>query len=127
MKTSKKDFELFIENCEVWIDYFGLKDWHVKFKHGILADNNNIAECETCSLGSIAVITLALVSPTDFTKDDLKLATFHEIMELLLARYRANAMYRFATEDELRESKHAIIRTLENTFYKDLKDKIEVD
>jgi len=43
---------------------------------------------------------------------------FHEVMELFLAKLKILALSRSATEQEIVEEIHSIIRTLENVVFK---------
>lgn len=118
-KTSKADFELFVEEAKGFLELFGLLDWQVEFEH---RDLDSRANCRFSVQGRQAYITLG----KDWTKHDtvsperLRRSAFHEVYELLLADY-----YFAATDNEiggeakaqrLERTTHALIRRMENVI-----------
>ena len=118
-KTTKKDFELFKKECQKWIDYFGLKDWRVVYKHGTPISDDANASFESCIEDGIIMITLN----TDIdNKNQLKLSAFHEVVEgMLLIRLMHFIDKRYVDENMLEAEIHSIVRTLENTVFRDVK------
>ena len=116
-KTTAKDFKLFKEECQKWIDFFGLKGWEVYFEHNkdediYIARLRPDVENKTCT------IVLAVDwgnSPLD--KRELKKTAFHEVVELFLSRFRYLALRRDIRETEIIEENHHIVRTLENIIF----------
>ena len=118
-KTTKKHFELFQKECNKWIEYFGLKQWRVFYEHDYVDD----------AYGSInahhpgKVVTITLSKSWEETKPNnkyIKRTAFHEICELLISPLERLAKSRFGVlEEEIQEEIHNIIRTLENTVWKE--------
>ncbi|MDY6857232.1 MAG: hypothetical protein SWO11_21525 [Thermodesulfobacteriota bacterium] len=119
MKTTKKDFEIFKEECEKWIEKFGLKDWEVKYSHKFL-DNKRAAEIVYNIAGRLATITFpASIDKADKTEDYIRSAAFEEICHLLLAPTYNMMDKRYGlTEEEVNMEEHRIIRILENVLRK---------
>ena len=116
-KTNKKDFEVFKEECNKWVDYYGLKSWIIDYTHSNKY-HNNLATCNTNITNRSCVINLTINWETDQVTDYwVRRWAFHEVCELFLANLRALAFYRHTTEDEIKEEVHAIIRTLENELW----------
>lgn len=120
-KTTKVHFELFKKECEFWINYFGLKGWRVEYFHRKLDDAR--AECGWSVSGRIATISLSTewmeVDGTIITEERIRVSAFHEVCELLLARFTMMAKNRIANHDDsVNEESHNIIRILENTIFK---------
>ncbi len=120
-KTTRADFELFKRECERWIRYFGLNDWYIEYEHTPGKDGAR-AWFNTEVLDGITKIELTKDWGSDIvTIEAIKKSAFHEICELLLARFYANAITRYTIQNDINESRHAIIRILENTLYRDVK------
>jgi hypothetical protein len=121
MKTTKKHFELFQKEAAKWIEYLGLKGWRVTFRHYYLSGSR--AEIHSDSLADRSVsIFLSTDWGNDLVTDsNIKRSAFHEVCELLLLRIYSMAVDRDSTESQVTEESHNIIRTLENTVFKDLK------
>lgn len=119
---NKKHFEIFKHECTKWIKTFGLIDYEIYFSN--LADEKNRGFCITNYLGKIGTINMS----TEWDFGDVKLSdkqlimeirkvAFHEVVELLLAQFVHIAESRYCNEDEMEESRHRIIRTLENVIF----------
>jgi hypothetical protein len=123
-ETTKKEFELFVTECKKWIDFFGLIDWKVKYEHCVLASSNYADLCVEGLEQRFAVIRLnKKCSPIDREFFDVKLHAFHEVMELLLYPLSYIGQCRYVLDPcEFGVAVHSIIRTLENTIYKKLKN-----
>ncbi len=122
-KTTAKDFKIFKEECQKWLDEFGLKGWESDFKHDKKADEW-LAQLSTNTLGRTCTFTLAGAwGPIENNQYEVKKCGFHEVMELFIQRIRYLALSREVRQDEIIEECHHIIRTLENVIF----DKIEED
>ncbi len=119
-KTTKKHFEIFKKECAKWIEFFGLKDWEIGYHHQ--EDDDTLASLKYDLSGGWATIYLATEwERKEPTILEVKECAFHEVCELLLARIRTLAMYRFTTRDEIEEATHGIIRRMENSVFEKLK------
>ena len=118
--TTAKQFELFKEECEKWIKFFGLKGWRVDYRHGKTTDGAR-ADVGANVVARVATIRLAKKWRTGKpTNDKVKKSAFHEVCELLLFRLKYLAMDRCTNDDEIAEESHCIIRMLENSVYSQL-------
>jgi len=116
-KTTKKDFKEFKAECERWVDYFGLKDWEIVYRSE--SDDECRGSCASDNTSRIAVIGLGKTFGDTPEKNEIKRVAFHEVCELLLSPLRLYGEERFTTESAMASSRHNIIRTLENTIFKE--------
>ena len=117
-KTTAAEFRLFKAECQKWIKYFGLLDWRVFFDHNKIDDKTYAI----ASLSNLEDRNVTIVLNIDFIAGlDIYRTAFHEVCELLLHPLEHIGSCRYAQPEELEAARHAIIRTLENTVYKDLK------
>lgn len=120
MKTSKKDFELFKQECQKWIDYFGLKDWYVIYKHDYCTLERANAEFYANSQDCVIEIILGKDVSDNY---NVSVCAFHEVVEgMLLGRLSSLTDSRFnVTPNVVEKEMHHIVRVLENTILKDVK------
>lgn len=118
MKTTKKDFKVFIEEAKKWIGIFGLKDWEVFYMHKEDVSDTR-ASINVDLNGKIACLYL---TPDwegwDVDSEAIRMVAFHEVCELLIAPLSINAAARYTSADEIVQATYSIIRTLENVLYK---------
>ena len=118
MKTTKKHFDLFEQECRKWIKFFGLLNWKLYFYHESI-NAEALASTGFNLSGRVASIRLN----TDWPKEDLherglRETAFHESCEVLLARVTYYMGARFVSDEgEIQEAAHEIIRTLENVVF----------
>ncbi len=122
--TTKKDFEIFKEECEKWLDYFGLKDWNCYYYH------EKLDKDDAQTIGSINDKQAVIKLNTEWSeKDDgyeLKKTAFHEVIEVLLIKLRCMAEGTYpANEYTIDEECHSIIYRLTHTIF-DKEEKKEV-
>jgi len=116
--TTNKHFEIFKTEAEYWIDYLGLKSWEIDFYHREC--DGSMAQLWFNSLSRHAALYLAVKWTQPVTEKELRMSAFHEATELLLgilSEYADGKLSHTANDTE-RET-HAIVRTLENTMFKD--------
>lgn len=116
-KTTAKHFEIFKAECEKWIEIFGLKGWSVRILHENISKETVTADCLYRITKRVCDIRLAKEWSVKITDNNVKKDAFHEVCELFLGDLVALAEYRYATEAEIEEQTHAIIRTLENVLW----------
>jgi hypothetical protein len=120
LKTTKKQFEIFKEECEKWIDYFGLKNWQVEYEH-VEIERGRAQACFNC-VGGVAVLSLDIDwdESSDFVNDkNVRKSAFHEVCELLFGRINDMVGQRWGLiEEDVEEEIHRLIRTLENVVFK---------
>jgi hypothetical protein len=116
-KTTKKHFKLFKRECRKWIRTFGLHGWEVYYFHEEDGDNHR-AWASYKAVGRVCSLCLGTTWETiKPTKRHIRLAAFHEVCELLLARLSTEAKYRFASEEVVDEASHEVIRILEKVIW----------
>lgn len=119
MKTTKEDFKLFERECRKWIDFYGLKDWYVIFRHLDIEKQHEGATVGYDFDLEARVVCITLNKTLNVMEEKrkvLKVAAFHEMTELLLARLIEFAE-RGPMSDAVPEEIHAIIRRMENSVY----------
>lgn len=122
IKTTKQHFELFKQECEYWIDKLGIECWKILFEHSDDVGEDALANVTYRTNGRIAIIALNKHWRYYETIDDqtLQQTAFHEITELLLANSATMMKSQFGcSEEAIDMEQHIIIRTLENTLFKD--------
>jgi hypothetical protein len=117
LKTNSKHFQKFKEEAKWWIEFFGLKTWDIDFEHTNLEEAD--AECQYDVVNRYATIRLN----KDVTESDIRKLAFHEVVETLLADFFEAAIQRSSSEEEIDFAKHNVIHILENTIYKELRQK----
>lgn len=123
MKTTKEHFKIFKEECERWIDILGLKCWNVYYEHEE-SSSDCYADISYNIVGRVATIGLNKNWPDDTfdidTETQLIRSAKHECFELLLGKLATMAAGKiYSSEDTINEEIHVIIRTLENTLFKE--------
>ena len=121
VKTTKKHFRLFKKEAKKWIGRFGLIGWEIDYCHD--DGDEHLAACYSSCENRSALLELKKDWPDNEGVDDqaIRLAAFHEVCELFMARLIELSKDRFAPENSIEIEKHAIIRTLENVLFR--KDK----
>lgn len=127
--NEKTNFELFVNECKRWVDYFGLNGWDIRYVHDGETDITDAIRATTLmgawdiDVPSRTAIISLTKNPPDWLNDDdeLKLIAFHEVVEgILLGRLLTLAHHRYTTRPEIEEAGHEIVAILENTAYKDI-------
>ena len=122
MKVTKKDFTLFKKECQKWINYFGLKNWEIRYIHEGNSHEDGLAGTTIDLDNKLAVIELCQeMNDYDYKNHSFNALAFHEVCEVLIGRLRYLAQSRYASKEEIIEANHEIVRTLENTILKGIK------
>lgn len=111
------DFELFKTKCQKWIDFFGLKNYKVKFKYEEL-DKGIGANVLVDDEATLAIITFN----KNKSEGDISEWAFHEVMHILLAKMNFLATSRYIEKDALTIEEEHVVRILENTVYPKLQE-----
>ena len=115
-KVTKKDFEVFKAEAQKWVKAFGLFGWEIHYDYD--EDNDCRASCTSNKEAMLSIIALSREWPAYKPKrTELKKIAFHEVCELLLAKFRLLAEDRYVNENELESERHAIIRVLEHLIF----------
>lgn len=118
-RTTNKEFDLFKQECQKWIDYFGLKQWEVCYR--LLDLEGDCARCIVDQIAKLAYFDLNnKLSKLDKEDRGIEMSAFHEVIELLLTDLRIMAKSTWA-DNVVLEATHEIISILENTIFRDVK------
>ena len=117
MKTTQKNFYLFKQECQKWIDRFELNNYRVVYEWKDLKKSDASMNSQQSSMNS----TIALSKNIGFDGADynmsqnefIKSLAKHEIIHLLLGRYVWCAESRFIITNEISESEEELVRKLE--------------
>ena len=115
-KLTEKQFKSFESEVEYWLEYFGILDWQVLVLFEKIDDARG--DCTFNIPGKIATIRLSKewnYPPKGF---DVEKCAFHEVCELLLCQLTVFSNF-FIKDSIVEEQTHYIIRTLENTIFKE--------
>jgi len=126
-ENKKSDFDIFKDECKKWIKFFGLTEWEIDY--AFVKDDEKIDAWVTFDEinGMLAIICMnATWKERDehfYSIENIKKTAFHEVCEVLMAKMVRIASARYGVvEDEITLAKHELIRRLENTIYKELKN-----
>lgn len=122
-KTTKKDFELFKETCEFYIEFFGLKDWRFYYEHIELTDS--FAQVSYNFVGKCCTVAFNKKLPDRYEvieERKIRESAFHEVCEILLAEMTNKLEWNF-NEQEVQTMAHSVIRRLENSVFKKIDKK----
>lgn len=126
-KENKSDFEIFKDECRRWIKFFGLTEWEIDYAL-VKSDEKIDAWVSFDEInGMVAVICLNDTwkerDENFYSIENVKKAAFHEICEVLVAKIMRLVDARYnVCEDDTILAKHELIRRLENSMYKELKN-----
>jgi hypothetical protein len=116
-ETTSDDFRSFIDECEYWIDRYGLRGWETKYSHecteGYYATTSWDSESRHVTF-NISTI----VPDIEYTPYDIALSAFHEVTELLMYKIHMYSQEYDIKPERTIEDVHEIIRILENTFFR---------
>jgi len=118
-QTTDEHFKLFQQEAKKWLERFGMAGWSVHFDHGNFVGDDALAEVSYRMIGRVATISLAKVwKGCEITDHQLRKTAFHEVCELLLARFNVLAKDRYlADPQQIDEEIHNIVRTLESAVF----------
>ncbi len=126
MKTTKKDFQIYQEEANKWIEFFGLKDWCITFQHkeqdDLLSENSGWAEVDVDSHMACISLNKTWIDDKELhTEESIRFIAFHEASEVLLAEMDYLARQRFNLDEKTIDTvRHAVIHRLENSLYRRL-------
>jgi hypothetical protein len=118
MRTTKKDFQMFKKECEVWIERFGLLDWDVHFFHDDLPEGMYAGTSGWYKPKNAEISLNTNVSKDYYSPKCIKETAFHEVCELLLMELRIIAQTRYIQEEDIDHACHGIIQRLLNGVYR---------
>ena len=115
MKTNKKQFNLFVEECKKWIKFFSLAEYRIEF---FISDEANGTRGQTEGYGHL--MAADIIFPTELHKETdirkIRKAAFHEVCEVMLLKLRkfGDDYYNF---EIINKEVHTVIRRLENSIF----------
>ncbi len=120
-KTTPKHFAIFKQECEKWIEIFGIKDYEFHFEHSNYPGEDSVGMCRRNCISRISRLILSDKWPEDsmidLTDENVRLTAFEEVCHVFLYGLKSCARARFLTEEMIDESEHAIIKILQNVLY----------
>lgn len=128
-KTEKHDFDTFVNECERWKKELGLIDWEFKYVPSspimdeLCEERRYRAWVTFDSEAALAVLHFNTKWREDddisLTDNDIKLSSFHEVCEVLVADLMRLAHSRFGVcEEDLNLVKHKLIHRLEDCIFR---------
>lgn len=120
-KTTKRHFEVFKKEANLWIGRLGLQEWRIDFFHG---DNKSIPpdSCRAWFDADVGGIVGMLGLSPDWGEDlinenRVRQSAMHEVFHLLFAQMSWLAGYRYSPKGSYDEEEHKVIRRFENLYY----------
>ncbi|MCK9556110.1 hypothetical protein M0R19_08555 [Candidatus Pacearchaeota archaeon] len=127
--TSKKDFQLYVRECEKWIKFWGLSEWDINYSNVSTDPDKVLGWCSWDLSGMIVTINLEKkwnnITLTKEEKEEcIRTTAFHEVCELLLAKLNDISFKYDVPRRVMTHHSHEIISRMQNSVYKNLKNKI---
>ena len=120
-KTTQKEFQFFIDECNRWAKILGLEEWRIEYKLGGNSDNSTASYITSWQArGCIVRLTADCLSGKATDKKErayeIQKVAFHEMVELSLYDLRSQALFtfRYSIVDE---ATHKIVNTLEKVLF----------
>lgn len=113
-------FKTFCKEASKWLTILGLSDWEVTFQFDDIDNNEFLDEEAWISYnmkGRRATIALCVWQSKELSDREVKLAAFHEVIHLLLARISIMAKNDHIDDFDIDEENHAIICRLSYAVY----------
>ena len=112
-KVTKQEYERFTEQCDSWIEKFGLGDWEVIYELKELG--GHMAETVPDKNTSQAFIRLNDTWQPSYKVGDIDTVALHEVCHVLLSDLTI-PMYFHVNTDRLGETEHRVINRLIRAF-----------
>lgn len=115
MKTTKKEFELFVSESKKWINKIELNNWSLYFSHKEIGENvySEIRRDLDGYTATIYMNTEFEMTGIDDITQAIKDTAKHEIMHLLVSRLSLVGKNRFVSGDELYQAEEELVTKLE--------------
>lgn len=114
-KTSEGEIAEFKSAFAYWKREFGLVEYATLFSQSKM---DEIAQLDADPANCTGVVSLTTSPPDGFDEEEAYSSGLHEAIHLLLARYRAAALDRHATEADISEAEERVVRVLEPILLK---------
>ncbi len=113
---TKKDFEIFQDEFNYWVNVYGLRGWEFHFVFDEKTGEDARAQIFRDHDARITIVMLATKwqgsEPTEY---NIRKCGFHEATELLLSKINDLTRKRSVSDEQIEEEIHNLIRILENT------------
>jgi len=110
MRTTKKNFNIFVKECRKWIDRLNLNDYRWAFFHQYL--DGNTAECTHSYSAKIITVTLS-TEASEYDRARIPEIAFHEVFEAYLWEIESMCRNR-DDESSTEKARHAIVHRVWN-------------
>lgn len=114
MKTTKKHYRIFREECQKLAKKFGLSDWKIYFEHASIPGNR--ANCTWDIEGYVCTIRLGKDWNTVPTKRGAKAAAIHEVLHIVTARLGSLARCRYISKEEIEIEEERLAHILQRVI-----------
>lgn len=105
--TQKKLLDIFIKECQFWVEKLGLSDWSLKYT--VVDDDTIRAQVVYNSPGHKATISL---SSHNLNVETIKESAKHEIVHLMLGDLSDVCRRRWVTETEYKKGIESLVNKL---------------
>ena len=114
-KTTKKNYKLFVHECQRLIRKWGLRDWKVYYERD--DDENNRGRLWHDARNHVATIQLSKKWDIKPTRKSIKFCARHEVTHLLFAVLSELGSSRCFNEDEFQREKERVARHLQSILF----------
>lgn len=115
-KIKAEHYKLFVKECKIWIDRFGLKEYGTEFRK-VLCNDGSLAFVEFNEDYTLVRISLNTIWPSKPTTKEIKKTALHEMVHVLTMGLQRLATERFITENSIYDEIEKIARRMENAIY----------
>jgi len=111
MKTTKKHFEIFKKECQMWEKRFELSGWDIRYWHE--QRSKGLSSTTRDLIGRGIDIYLSFGWNIPITVKEIKDCAKHEMIHTLLARVSENGKARWLTDTDYYEAEEELVYKLE--------------
>lgn len=114
MRTSQKQFDLFVKECRKWIKRFELSGWQIDFYIKDIANSQaQVNKDYIACTASVYFHTEITKSPNETWNELIKATAKHEIIHILIGNLVSLAGSRYVTPDEINKAEEELTVKLE--------------
>jgi len=109
-KTTQKQFEIFQEEVNKWVDMLGLYEWDV---HVSIDEMNAHGQCQFDLVNRKAIVELSdELQKTNALESEIRLCALHEVLHILIGKLYIMSRNRKWNDEEYTEEEHVVINRL---------------
>jgi len=118
VKTTKKNFELFIKECKKWIQLLGVTSWRIVIEHKDREDHRDLSWCciESSTMSCSVMLSVNWYD-NKISNNAIKRCAFHEICHVMLSPIDDMLTERGYGQDEVDKVLHGLIYVFENCLF----------